>query len=642
MVNVMGGDPNARRQPIDLLDAGWLYRTIATLLALSAALNVAWLSLADGPTAARMLVGVSVLGIAAVAWVLLAHPPRNPRRFTVGTLLCCGVLVTVQTALAGPMTSPFALYYVWLAPFSFLVWEPRRAVLYVGALGVGFAGILARHAGSDLDHYVSTDLPPLLIGIGGIATVGWTVRAVCVQLGRATADAERAGEAHRLMAEVARKALADAGHDPLTGLLGRESFSVLLADRIGAGGTLMLLDVDELGLVSETLGPHTADVVLTGIVERVAAALPERATLARVGADELAVFDPEHDGEVAAIQLARRLQAAVKPPFDLDGATHHGSLSIGIVLCRPGRYDDDRAALRDAHVARRRARERGRGRHELYDEAAAAALEHRRKLEQELRLALQRREFRIVFQPVVELATGAITGAEALVRWQHPERGLVGPCEFIEAAEQSDIIVPLGDWVLREACRQLKAWQAGSDDFDGFRLAVNISGRQLADPGFVPAVRRMLERYELSPAALVFELTETALADESAQPALAIAELRELGIRLALDDFGTGYASISYVRRFAFDTLKLDRSFVAGMVDSDADRALITAAISMGSALGMELLAEGVETEEQAAQLSDLGCTAAQGFLFSRPVGGAAIRNMMRRRVGASVGDHLG
>ena len=712
----MGGDRAAGRQPFDLVDTGWLYRTFAVLLALSGALNVAWLSLADGTVAARGLAGASVVGVGAVIWLVLARPPRRARRFIAITLFCCATVVTVQTALAGPTSSPFALYYIWLTPFSFLLWSPRRAAIYVGAFGLAFAGVLAGHAHPDLEHYVSHDLPALLVGFGGIATVGWIVRAVCVQLVRRHADAERAGHAHQTLARFTRRALADAetdgqlhvraeevlsealgadsvrvdpasgaievvrepaeldederllvsgvgsvlalaaaresaeerrlddaGRDALTGLPGRERFAARLGERAAAGGTLMLLDVDDFGFVNETLGPHAGDAVLAGIAARVAAALPQDVALARVGADELAVFDPDHDGEVAAIQLARRLQAAVEAPLDLDGAMHHATLSIGIVLCTPGRYDDDRAPIRDAHVAQRRARERGRGRYELYDEDAALALELRRRLEQELRRALASGEFRVVFQPVVDLETAAMTGAETLVRWQHPERGLVGPAEFIEVAEQSDLIVPLGDWILREACRQLKAWQVGSTDFDDFRLAVNISGRQLADPGFVPSVRRMLERYEVESRSLVFELTETALADESSQVALAVTELRELGIRLALDDFGTGYASISYVRRFDFDTLKLDRSFVAGMIDSEADCALIKAAISMGSALSMELLAEGVETEEQAAMLRELGCTAAQGFLYSRPVGGGAIRSLMRRGLDVeSAGGRLG
>jgi EAL domain-containing protein (putative c-di-GMP-specific phosphodiesterase class I) len=292
----------------------------------------------------------------------------------------------------------------------------------------------------------------------------------------------------------------------------------------------------------------------------------------------------------------------------------------------------------DAHVAQRRARGLGRGRHAVYGAGEREALARRRRIEQDLRRGLDAREFRLAYQPIVDLASGRITGAEALVRWEHPEHGTVGPGAFIDVAETSDLIVPLGRWILREAVRQLKAWQTTSPAFEGFRLSVNLSGRQLADQDFVGGVRRLLEEHELDPGALVFELTETALVDESEQVAAAVEGLRALGLELALDDFGTGYASISYVRRFAFGTLKLDRSFVSGLGEDDADTALITAAISMGSALGMRIVAEGVEHAAQASLLRELGCTSAQGYLFSRPVSATAIHALLRRGVGAGRG----
>ena len=701
----MGGDLGERR-PFDLLDKRWIYRMVATLLGISGVLNLAWLGLEREGGAARLLIAVSVLAIAAVIALVLARPPRDVRRFVSAALLGCGVLVTAQAAVAGPTTSPFALYYVWLAPIALLVWEPRRATAYVLALAGAFAGVLAFHA-TDSEHFLTRDLPALVLGMGGVATVGWTMRAVCRQLVRRHADAERAARAHHGLTAFARHALAhpdddacmtdraaafiaetlgadrvelrgddvevvrpgrpldddeqmfvrgvtdvlalalareaaeqrrrdELGRDALTGLPGRERFAQHLGDVVAAGGTLMLLDVEDFGFVNETLGPHAGDAVLTGVASRLAGVLPPHALLARVGGDELALFDPGTTGEMAAMQLAGRLQTAVTAPVDLGDAQHHATLSIGIVVCAPDAYDGARDPMRDAHVAQRRAREVGRGRHELFDPATATgeALEHRRRLEQELRDGVERHEFRLVYQPVVELDSGRIVGAETLVRWQHPTRGLVGPGEFIEAAEASDLIGPLGSWILREACRQLKAWRESSPDFDDFRLAVNLSGRQLADAGFVPSVRRLLDRYEIDGRSLVFELTETALAAESGQVSDAVAELRELGIRLALDDFGTGYASISYVRRFAFDTLKLDRSFVGGLGRSEEDAALINAAISMGGALNMHIVAEGVETEEQADALRELGCGLAQGFLYSRPVGASAIRNMMRRNAG--------
>jgi EAL domain-containing protein (putative c-di-GMP-specific phosphodiesterase class I) len=236
-----------------------------------------------------------------------------------------------------------------------------------------------------------------------------------------------------------------------------------------------------------------------------------------------------------------------------------------------------------------------------------------------------------VYQPIVELEHGGIVGAETLVRWQHPTRGIVGPGEFIEIAEASDLIVPLGGWILRESLRQVKAWEATAPEFEDFRLSINVSGRQLAEPGFATTVRRLLQMHDLDPRRIVFELTETAFADECQPVERAVHELRELGVQLALDDFGTGYASLSYVRRFVFDALKLDRSFVAGAGGRSVDDALITAAISMGRAMGMRVVAEGVETEAQADALRSMGCTLGQGFLFARPVDAGGLRALVRR-----------
>ena len=732
MVWTMARNTTSDLAPLTLLERPWVYRSVATLLTLSGMLNVAWLTLGHGGTAARALIGASVVALAGMVWLVLARPPQDLRAFVAATLVGCGVLVTAQSALAGPTSSPFPLYYVWLAPLAFLVWKPRRAGVYVLALGASFALVLAGHA-NDTHHFVTRDLPALLVGFGGVATIGWTVRAVCHELICRHVAAGRAAEAHDGLTRFARLALADpeggpnlarraagfiattlgaehvrlstadgvdvavgtalagapatdvstaqsdvrivraagrlddgevlvvhgvadvlglanarealerrrreeAGRDTLTGLPGRERFADRLGAGIAGGGTLMLVDIEDFGFVNETLGPEAGDAVLGCVAGRLAEILPPAATLARVGGDELAIFDPEVRSDAGAVQLARRLQAAVKAPIDLAGAAHHTSLSIGIVVCAPGAYDDQRAAMRDAHVAQRRAREHGRGRHELFDAAAGVALKERRRLEQELRDGLRRHEFRLVYQPVVDLATGRIVGAETLVRWQHPERGLIGPGEFIEAAEASDIILPLGGWILRDACRQLKAWKESSPDFEDFRLTVNLSGRQLASPGFVASVRRLLDSYEMDPRSLVFELTETALAAESDAVAHAVTELRELGIDLALDDFGTGYASISYVRRLSFSMLKLDRSFVARIAESEEDAALITAAISMGRALRMRVVAEGVESEEQAERLRELGCALAQGFEYFRPVAPAAIRTLMRQQAAVASG----
>ena len=423
-----------------------------------------------------------------------------------------------------------------------------------------------------------------------------------------------------------------AGLDELTGLAGREAFAELLAgalsaDADGDGATVLVVDIDDFVLVNETLGPAAGDGLLRGVGERLRACAGDHATVARFGGDEFALFDPTVTSDVLAMDLAKRVKACLKDPFELEGARHHATASIGIAVCRRGR--DPRGAIRDAHLAQRRAREQGRGRYEVFNADLRQGLEQRRSIEQELRLALERREFRLVYQPVVDLATGRVRGAETLIRWEHPERGLVSPAEFIEVAEATDLIVPIGAWALRESLRQLKAWERGLPDLDDFHLSVNVSGRQLADGRFVTLLGRQLAKYDIAPARLTCELTETALLHESHQVESAVAEIKKLGAKLALDDFGTGYASLQYVRRFAFDSLKLDRSFIAGLGTDADDTALVAAAISMGGALNMEIVAEGVECEDQADRLRSMGCRFAQGFHFARPMDAAAMRALI-------------
>ena len=419
-----------------------------------------------------------------------------------------------------------------------------------------------------------------------------------------------------------------AGRDELTGLAGREAFAEALAGALATeGATVLVVDIDDFVLVNETLGPAAGDALLRGVGQRLRDCAGEHATVARFGGDEFALFDPSVSRDVLAVDLAKRVKACLKAPFELAGSRHHVTASVGIAVCHRG--GDPLGAIRDAHLAQRRARAQGRGRYEVFRPGLRQGLEQRRSIEQELRRALEQREFRLVYQPQVELGSGRIRGAETLIRWQHPERGLVSPTEFIQVAEATDLIVPIGAWALRESLRQLKAWERGLPDLGEFGLSVNVSGRQLADGRFVPLLRRQLAKYEIDPGRVTCELTETALIDESPEVEAAVGQIKDLGVKLALDDFGTGYASLRYVRRFAFDVLKLDRSFVRGLGTDADDTALVAAAISMGGALNMEVVAEGVERGDQAERLRAMGCGLAQGFLFARPVAAPAMRALI-------------
>ena len=285
--------------------------------------------------------------------------------------------------------------------------------------------------------------------------------------------------------------------------------------------------------------------------------------------------------------------------------------------------------IRNADAAMYRAKERGRARFELFDEEMRMRSISWLETESELRRALNGGELHNLYQPIVSPKGGEIVGFEALVRWQHPERGLVSPADFIPVAEQSGLIVPLGNGVLERACAEAVLWNEGREGREPLRVAVNFSPRQLSHPRAVETIVETLKRTGLPPDQLCVEITESALVEDSAATLATLNRLKEIGVTLALDDFGTGYSSLTYVRRFPIDTLKIDRSFVDGIVGSTEDEAIVTAVLSMGRALGVHVVAEGVETEEQAARLRMLGCTLAQGYLFSRPISADAARQLL-------------
>jgi EAL domain-containing protein (putative c-di-GMP-specific phosphodiesterase class I) len=325
--------------------------------------------------------------------------------------------------------------------------------------------------------------------------------------------------------------------------------------------------------------------------------------------------------------MVDRLVHALDAPFDLGGQEQHATASIGIAIGDGNAQPE--VMIRNADAAMYRAKERGRARYELFDDEMRRRSISWLETESELRRALEGGELHNVYQPIVSPRSGEIVGFEALVRWHHPERGVVAPIDFIPVAEQSGLIVPLGNAVLERACAEATRWNAERGEREPLRMAVNFSPRQLSHPRAVETVVETLERTGLTPDLLCVEITESALVDDAASTLSTLNSLKELGVRLALDDFGTGYSSLTYVRRFPIDTLKIDRSFIDGIVGSTEDEAIVTAVLSMGRALGVHVVAEGVETEEQAARLRTLGCKLAQGYLFSRPVAPEAVRALL-------------
>jgi diguanylate cyclase (GGDEF)-like protein/PAS domain S-box-containing protein len=413
-------------------------------------------------------------------------------------------------------------------------------------------------------------------------------------------------------------------HDPLTDLPNRTLFldrldhALRLARRGGDTSlAVFFLDLDQFKGINDTLGHQCGDQLLLAVGTRLEAALRPSDTVARFGGDEFVILCEDVADQAAAAALARRIASVFERPYQLAGSDHYVTASTGIAMPRTG-DESPEDLIRDADAAMYGAKERGRARFEFYDERMRPRTLLRLRTEHDLRGAVERGELCLFYQPLVDLDSGRLAGLEALVRWQHPERGLLLPVDFVPVAESSDLIGPIGRWVIHEAARQAAAWRREHPEFS-LPVGVNVSARQVIDPQLVDVVEEALHRYELPGRALALELTETALIEEAESPAEVVARLNGLGVEMVLDDFGTGYSSLSYLPRFPIDTLKLDRSFIAGL-DSAHTASIVTAVVNMAKALGLGVVAEGVETEAQLYALRALGCRRGQGFMFARPM----------------------
>jgi diguanylate cyclase (GGDEF)-like protein/PAS domain S-box-containing protein len=424
-------------------------------------------------------------------------------------------------------------------------------------------------------------------------------------------------------------------HDALTGLPNR----TLLLDRLrqalsraareGGKVAVLFLDLDNLKVLNDSLGHSAGDELLRAIGPRLRGELRASDTVARFGGDEFAVVCEDVEDEQHALAIAHRLVRAFEDPFMVGGEERFGSASVGIVVTGPGRVAEE--LLSDADAAMYRAKERGRGRYEMFDAGLRDRITSRLRVEADLRRALEGEgRLWVAYQPYYRLPGRQVAGVEALVRWEHPEHGLVPPADFIPVAEESGLVVPLGARVLRAACEQVARWQRETRHPD-LRLTVNVSARQMATPEFVDTVQEILADTGLDPDSLGLEITERLLLEETPGTALTIELLQALGVRLLLDDFGTGYSSLRYLQRYPLDGLKVDRAFVAGLGDDGAgDGALVQAIVGMARALGMGVIPEGVETDGQLRRLAALGCDHAQGFLLSRPLPAGGLEALLQ------------
>jgi diguanylate cyclase (GGDEF)-like protein/PAS domain S-box-containing protein len=419
-----------------------------------------------------------------------------------------------------------------------------------------------------------------------------------------------------------------AQHDALTGLPNRVLFhetleNALALARRGHPVALHCLDLDQFKAVNDTLGHPVGDALLRQVAQRLQDGVRETDTVARLGGDEFAIVQTAIGTPLDAAALARRLNGLLEMPFTIDGHQIVIGTSIGIAFAPQDGVDPDEV-LKCADLALYRAKHDGRGVYRLFEAEMDAAIQARRVLEMELRQALPGGQLELLYQPQIDVRRGRVAGCEALLRWQHPTMGLVSPDHFIGLAEETGLIVPIGEWVLRQACNTACRWPKPS------KIAVNVSAVQFRSNGLVDVVIAALRESGLPASCLELEITESVMLQDTDATLATLHQLRELGVQIAMDDFGTGYSSLSYLRRFPFDRIKIDKSFISELGKRDDCIAIVRAVIALARDLGIEITAEGVETRQQLEMLEQAGCDEIQGYLFSQPVPEAAVMGLLR------------
>jgi diguanylate cyclase (GGDEF)-like protein/PAS domain S-box-containing protein len=465
-------------------------------------------------------------------------------------------------------------------------------------------------------------------------------------LSRGAATRDSGGKATRMAGsqtditarkEAEQQLLRDALHDGLTGLPNRVLFTDRLERSIARIArdpnhryAVLFLDVDRFKVINDSLGHSAGDELLVAFAKRLSACLRPSDTIARLGGDEFTVLLEDPTQPEDALAVADRILETLKKPIALGTQEVYVTASIGIATCVTG-YTRPQDVLRDADTAMYRAKATGKSRHQLFDTAMHARAIKLMQTENDLRRAIDRNEFELHYQPILHMASGVIRGFEALVRWRHPERGLVSPADFIPIAEETGLIIPIGRWVLQEGCRQAAAWHAMFPE-NLLDININLSGKQFSQSDLVEQVIGVLRQTKLPARNLILEITESVVMENPESTILMLQRLKALGIQIHIDDFGTGYSSLAYLQRFPVDTMKIDRSFIARMSEDAENAEIVRTIIALAHNLNMKVTAEGIETAEQLAQLQGLKCENAQGYFLSRPLDGAAATEILVSR----------
>ncbi|MGE3270624.1 MAG: putative bifunctional diguanylate cyclase/phosphodiesterase [Chloroflexota bacterium] len=541
-------------------------------------------------------ISIGLLGIAA-------NQPRGGQRIR-GSLASVGLLSAsaIMVHLSGGYIEMHFHFFVALAIIAFYQeWVVFLVAIAFVLLEHGVIGVLFPTA--VYNHHAAQVNPWLWAGIHAAFVAGASV---------ANLFGWRVTEQQSL-------------HDPLTRLPNRALFrdradhALLRTRRHTFQIAVMFVDLDRFKPINDTWGHHVGDTVLLEVAERLTSNIRAGDTVARLGGDEFAVLLEEVDDPGEAAHIARRIQESLRIPIMIQGRPIPIRASVGIALSADAGVSVDEL-ISDADLAMYSAKKRGGGRCVVYEASMRVGVAERLDLEMELRRAVSLRQFEVYYQPAVDLTAGKVVGVEALLRWNHRSRGSISPTTFIPLAEETGLIVPLGLWVLEQACRQSVSWNRQTFGRAPIAVSVNVSALQLTRDTFVQDVERILRETGVQPSTITLELTESALMDDVETTTSALKQLKDLGVRLAIDDFGTGYSSLSYLQRLPIDVLKIDRSFVDRIQHGAEELAFARAIVDLARTLSLSTVAEGIELESQADRLTELGCNLGQGFLYSRPV----------------------